>query len=191
MKTQRIFILLGAFNGTRFIEQQIDSIQNQSLEDWRLLVRDDESTDNTVSVVRDISRRDHRIELLEDNLGHLGAVHNFSTLMQRSHDLGAEYVFLADQDDVWCPEKISDGVLFSIQEPSANKVAITGEFTNWSREGIPLEKDAQDGLWKLVIDIQPGEYEYRYIVDGVWIRDPNNRDYIRNEFGQENSLLIV
>ena len=37
----------------------------------------------------------------------------------------------------------------------------------------------------------PGEYEYRFIVDGVWIRDPNNVDYTRNEFGQENSLLIV
>lgn len=89
------------------------------------------------------------------------------------------------------PQKVSEGVLFSIQEPNATKVAVTGEFTNWSREGIPLEKDPDDGLWKIVLDIQPGEYEYRYIVDGIWIRDPNNRDYIRNEFGQENSLLIV
>jgi 1,4-alpha-glucan branching enzyme len=89
------------------------------------------------------------------------------------------------------PQKIADGVLFSLQAPQANKVAVTGEFTNWSREGIPLEVDGEDNLWKIVLDIQPGEYEYRFIVDGVWIRDPNNRDYIRNEFGQENSLLIV
>jgi chromosome partitioning protein len=89
------------------------------------------------------------------------------------------------------PQKISDGVLFCLQAPQANKVAVTGEFTNWSREGIPLERDEGDELWKIVLDIQPGEYEYRFIVDGVWIRDPNNRDYIRNEFGQENSLLIV
>ncbi|MDH3217828.1 MAG: AAA family ATPase [Candidatus Krumholzibacteria bacterium] len=89
------------------------------------------------------------------------------------------------------PQKVSEGVLFSLDVPQARSVAVTGEFSNWSKEGIPLEKDATDGCWKLVLDIRPGEYEYRFIVDGVWIRDPNNRDYIRNEFGQENSLLIV
>lgn len=89
------------------------------------------------------------------------------------------------------PQKISEGVLFSLDAPQAKLVAVTGEFTNWSKEGIPLQKDAKDGRWKIVLDIKPGEYEYRFIVDSVWIRDPSNRDYIRNEFGQENSLLIV
>lgn len=89
------------------------------------------------------------------------------------------------------PQKISEGVLFSIDMPHAQTVAVTGEFTNWSKEGVPLRKDPGDSLWKTVLDIRPGEYEYRFIVDGVWMRDPNNRDFIRNEFGQENSLLIV
>ena len=88
------------------------------------------------------------------------------------------------------PQKVSEGVLFALDSPHAIKVAVTGEFTNWSREGIPMKKE-DDGRWTIVLDIEPGEYEYRFIVDGVWIRDPGNRDYIRNEFGQENSLLIV
>ena len=89
------------------------------------------------------------------------------------------------------PTRTEEGVLFTLDVPNANSVAVTGEFTNWSRDGIPMQKDETDTLWKIVLDIKPGEYEYRYIVDGVWMRDPNNRDYIRNEFGQENSLLIV
>jgi chromosome partitioning protein len=89
------------------------------------------------------------------------------------------------------PRMVPEGVLFSLDAPDADEVFITGEFTNWSREGIPLERDHSDGLWKTIIDIEPGEYEYRFVVDGVWIRDPNNKDYIRNEFGQENSLLVV
>ena len=89
------------------------------------------------------------------------------------------------------PTRIEGGVLFVLDVPNAKSAAVTGEFTNWSRDGIPMQKDDKGGLWKVVLDIQPGEYEYRYIVDGVWIRDPNNRDYVRNEFGQENSLLIV
>ncbi len=89
------------------------------------------------------------------------------------------------------PRRVAEGVLFVLDAPDAREVAVTGEFTNWSREGIAMQRDPGDGLWKVVVDITPGEYEYRFIVDGVWVRDPNNRDYVRNEFGQENSLLIV
>jgi chromosome partitioning protein len=89
------------------------------------------------------------------------------------------------------PRRVPEGVMFALESPQANDVRVTGEFTNWSREGLTMEKDAADSLWKVVVDIAPGEYEYRFIVDGVWIRDPNNKDYVRNEFGQENSLLIV
>ena len=89
------------------------------------------------------------------------------------------------------PKRVPDGVMFALEAPDASEVRVTGEFTNWTREGSALTKDPADGLWKAVLDITPGEYEYRFIVDGVWIRDPNNKDYIRNEFGQENSLLIV
>lgn len=89
------------------------------------------------------------------------------------------------------PRKVSGGVLFRLDFPQAREVAVTGEFNNWSTEGIPMQKDTKDGFWKAVLDIEPGEYEYRFIVDGIWIRDPNNRDFVRNEFGQENSLLVV
>jgi len=89
------------------------------------------------------------------------------------------------------PRRVPEGVMFELDAPQAKVVRVTGEFTNWSREGLAMESDPADGLWKVTVDIAPGEYEYRFIVDGVWIRDPNNKDYVRNEFGQENSLLIV
>jgi chromosome partitioning protein len=89
------------------------------------------------------------------------------------------------------PRLVPEGVQFALDAPGAKSVRVTGEFTNWSREGLPMRRDPADGLWKAVVDVAPGEYEYRFVVDEVWIRDPNNKDYIRNEFGQENSLLIV
>ncbi len=89
------------------------------------------------------------------------------------------------------PKVVSEGVLFTLDAPGAEKVFITGEFTNWSHEGLQMERDGRDGFWKLMIELEPGEYEYRFIVDGVWIKDPMNVDSVLNEFGQENSLLIV
>jgi hypothetical protein len=89
------------------------------------------------------------------------------------------------------PRRIEEGILFIINAPNAQNVYLTGEFTDWSREGIRMEKDEKTGFWKTVLHLEPGEYEYRFIVDGVWLKDPNNTDSVLNEFGQENSLLIV
>jgi len=89
------------------------------------------------------------------------------------------------------PRRVAEGILFVLNAPNAQNVYLTGEFTNWSREGIRMEKDGKTGFWKAVLHLEPGEYEYRFIVDGVWIKDPNNTDSVLNEFGQENSLLIV
>ncbi len=114
-----------------------------------------------------------------------------------ARELIEKYTHVEPKDlDVWMeklhgPKMVPEGVLFVLDAPEAKKVSVTGEFTNWSREGAPLKLDPADGIWKAVLNIEPGEYEYRYVVDGVWIRDPNNKDFIRNEFGQENSLLVV
>jgi len=89
------------------------------------------------------------------------------------------------------PSVVDEGVLFSIDAPSAENVYLTGEFASWSRNGISMDRDHSDGLWKVALKLEPGEYEYRFIVDGIWIKDPKNSDTVVNEFGQENSLLIV
>ena len=110
-----------------------------------------------------------------DSAGPAVAVENIDEWMVRLHG----------------PRRVPEGILFVINAPNAQNVYLTGEFTNWSREGIRMEKDEKTGFWKAVLHLEPGEYEYRFIVDGVWIKDPNNTDSVLNEFGQENSLLIV
>jgi chromosome partitioning protein len=89
------------------------------------------------------------------------------------------------------PRKVPEGVLFSLDAPHASTVRVTGKFNNWSKDGVALKKDPKDGLWKAVVDIRPGEYEYRFIVDGAWMRDTGNKRFIPNGFGQENSILVV
>jgi chromosome partitioning protein len=105
-------------------------------------------------------------------------------------------IIMMDDIDDWMvrlhgPRPVDDGILFTLDAPNAQNVYLTGEFTNWSREGVRMRKDEKDGFWKATLLLDPGEYEYRYIVDGIWIKDPNNTDSVLNEFGQENSLLIV
>ncbi len=89
------------------------------------------------------------------------------------------------------PQIAEEGIIFTLDAPNARSVCLTGDFTNWSHEGIKMLKDGSDGLWKIMIPLERGDYEYRFIVDGVWLKDPKNVDSVLNEFGQENSLLII
>ncbi len=103
-----VYIVLGSYNGARFIQQQIKSIQEQSFRNWKLLIRDDCSSDNTTAVIHRIADTDPRIILVEDDFGRQGVVDNFGVLLQTAYEAGADYVFLADQDDVWNCEKVDE-----------------------------------------------------------------------------------
>jgi 1,4-alpha-glucan branching enzyme len=88
------------------------------------------------------------------------------------------------------PQPVPGGVRFSIEAPHAQDVRVTGEFTDWSFEGIEMRRDEQ-GVWSVVLEIPPGSYEYRFILDGVWVKDPAHFESVTNEFGQENSVVVV
>ena len=78
---------------------------------------------------------------------------------------------------------------FSYSPLTAGKhtVGLAGDFTSW--EIIPLEEIG--GIYTLTIDLPPGVYQYKFIVDGNWIPDENNPHQVPDNFGGVNSLLIV
>lgn len=101
-----IDILLATYNGARFLPAQIDSILGQTYQDWRLLIRDDGSTDATLEIIdRYAGQHPGRIEVIRDGRPNLGVAGNFSTLMERSD---ADCIMFCDQDDVWLPEKVAE-----------------------------------------------------------------------------------
>jgi rhamnosyltransferase len=102
-----VYIVLATRNAGPFLAEQLASIQAQSHRAWRLLVRDDRSHDQTVETLLAAARRDPRIELLSDFDGALGINANFGRLLETARARGARHLLLADQDDVWHPEKIA------------------------------------------------------------------------------------
>jgi glycosyltransferase involved in cell wall biosynthesis len=58
------FIVMSTYNGARFLRDQIDSLLRQTYRDWTLLVRDDGSSDETLSILERLASRDFRVELL-------------------------------------------------------------------------------------------------------------------------------
>jgi len=88
------------------------------------------------------------------------------------------------------PQLAPGGVHFCLEAPQAREVRVTGSFSDWSFDGMPLQQ-RDDGLWEAVVPVTPGQHEYRFIIDGVWVKDPNNPSSLMNEFGQENSIVVV
>jgi len=81
-------------------------------------------------------------------------------------------------------------VLFVARIPNASEVVVTGDFTNWSEEGIRLSQDCQ-GEWSVVLNLDPGEYQYRLRVDGHWQDHPGAQKRVLNPFGTDNCILVV
>lgn len=100
----RIEIVMATYNGSKYLQEQIQSFFSQTYENWHLTVRDDGSTDNTLSILEGFAaKHPDRITIYRDSSGNLGPTLNFSLLLQNSR---SDYTMLSDQDDVWLPDKI-------------------------------------------------------------------------------------
>ncbi len=99
-----VSILLAAYNGDKYLPQQLASLQAQTYEDFRILWQDDGSTDDTAALLRAASDGAARIRPGTQQGQHLGAAGNFLSLMVQDD---APYTTLCDQDDVWHAEKLA------------------------------------------------------------------------------------
>ena len=79
---------------------------------------------------------------------------------------------------------------FSLLAPEAKRVFIAGSFNQWNLSSHPLKKDKQ-GVWKISLALDPGQYEYRFYVDGEWKNDPHCSSFVENPFGTSNCLKIL
>ena len=81
-------------------------------------------------------------------------------------------------------------VKFTLEAPEAQSVFLAGNFNDWSTGSHPLTKNVK-GKWNVSIDLSPGKYEYRFLVDGEWRNDPHCTTYAPNQYGSENCLLTL
>ena len=85
---------------------------------------------------------------------------------------------------------IKTKVTFKLEAPQAEQVSVAGTFNEWNSRATILERD-ENGAWMCTLVIDPGEYEYRFFVDGQWCDDLSNMLRRPNGFGTENCVLIV
>lgn len=80
--------------------------------------------------------------------------------------------------------------LFELNAPDATKVFLAGDFTEWQNYAIPMLAK-NNGGWQAAVRLEPGTYNYRFIVDGQWMNDPTCGACAPNPFGSQNFVVQV
>ena len=98
-----IDILMATYNGASYIRTQIQSLQAQTLTDWKLYIHDDGSSDDTMSILKEMKAMDSRINIIEDGIRFHESELNFMHLLKFSK---APFCIFCDQDDIWLENKL-------------------------------------------------------------------------------------
>jgi hypothetical protein len=102
--------------------------------------------------------------------------------------LGAETV---DEklDQLYGFYRTDSGAVLAVEAPEAESVCVAGDFNNWSPHSTPLQK--RHDRWVAAIDLAPGTYQYRLVIDGKWQHDPHATRTETNPFGDLNSVVEI
>lgn len=99
-----IDILLALYNGEKYLGELLNSLENQSYKEWRLIAADDGSSDNTLKIMKEFAKKSsHEIELHINSTPTGSAKANFMNLMNY---VKSPYIMFCDQDDIWLEDKI-------------------------------------------------------------------------------------
>jgi len=81
-------------------------------------------------------------------------------------------------------------ITFKLEASEAKEAILAGDFNGWDAKKHIMKRDNK-GRWSKIVTLDPGRYEYKFVVDGEWRNDPNNDQVVRNSFGTLNNLLTL
>ena len=186
---EKINILMATYNGRRYVAKQVESILNQTYNDFRLIISDDGSTDSTVKILQEYEKSDSRVEIYchEENQG---TVSNFEFLIGK---VRSELFMFADQDDYWEPDKI-EKTLNKMEEENLDLVYTDLEVVDSRLNQIAPSYWALKGLDYRIKKYNNFESLYlnnfitgcTMLVKSKWINEfmplPKNSEYILHDY---------
>lgn len=79
---------------------------------------------------------------------------------------------------------------FTLHCPGEHSVFVAGSFNHWCPDCTRLES-AGDGSWSVELPLAPGRHEYRFVVDGEWVDDPDAAEVTPSPFGGVNAVVVI
>ncbi|MDO4197470.1 MAG: glycosyltransferase family 2 protein [Erysipelotrichaceae bacterium] len=121
----KLIVLLSTYNGEKYLREQLDSLLSQTLLPTKIIIRDDGSKDETLSIIEEYMNDYDFIEFYKGK--NLGAGKSFWNLLKKCED--ADYYAFCDQDDVWMKEKLEKAVEMLKKEDNSVPLLYCGRYT--------------------------------------------------------------
>jgi glycosyltransferase involved in cell wall biosynthesis len=129
----KVSIIMPAFNAENYIAKSIQSVLNQTYKDFELIIINDKSTDNTMSIVNDFERKDQRIKVID-------LKENQGVAQARNHGIKAStgrFIAFLDSDDLWHSDKLSKQIHFMLENNYAFSYTA---YEIIDHKGMPLQQ---------------------------------------------------
>jgi len=82
-------------------------------------------------------------------------------------------------------------VVFTVRAEPGSKVFLAGSFNNWDPTAKEMIDKKADGAFTATLQLPPGDYQYKFVIDGTWCADPECPDWLQNDHGTLNSVKRV
>lgn len=180
LKLPKVAVLLATYNGEDYLIEQLDSIFSQIGVSVTVYVRDDGSSDSTVSMLETYENQSGRLILLKDIVGGGSAALNFREIILNVDVSEYSCVCFADQDDIWLPEKIRYG----LEKVVGGCDLYSSSLTSFSEGNSSLETIKGRVVFK----------EYDYLFQGLsagctYILSPSFYAFVKSQIESHKDIL--
>lgn len=142
----KLSVAMCTYNGEKYIKEQLESILHQNMSIDEIVVCDDGSNDETISIIEIIQKGNPNKISLYKNHVNLGSTKNFEKAISICT---GDYIFLSDQDDIWKVNKVEEVIQHFLTHPSTEAVFTNGDLMNDKNEKISTHT-----LWDSVFFIE-------------------------------------
>lgn len=150
VEVRMISVCMATYNGSSYIREQLGSILSQLPNDAEVLVGDDGSVDDTLSIIQEFN--DPRLKIIRNEVN-LGYVRNFESLIERA---SGDYIFLSDQDDIWPLGRV-DRMISLMKE--SKSLLVVGQIESFIKSVecrtffCGFKEDRDRSPWRNIVDI--------------------------------------
>ena len=82
-------------------------------------------------------------------------------------------------------------VMFHKRAEPGSQVFLAGDFNGWSTTDYPMVDREGNGMFSCSVELQPGIYQYKFVVDGIWCLDESNPEFVVSDLGTFNNIVEV
>lgn len=135
MNPPLVSVIMSVYNGEKYLVQAIDSILNQTYQNFEFIIIDDCSTDNSSHILQEYAKKDSRIKIIkkEKNIGIKGFIENLNLGISIAE---GKYIARMDADDISLPERFQKQVIFLENNPKISMIGAQIDFINEKNEII-------------------------------------------------------